>query len=307
MTTEEGGESRRIPEERAADVFRRAARLQSAAAQRLEERVRDAPSAVTPASQELRPADLEAIGREVGIDPVFIRMALAETGAAPRGRFVRWGARWLLRAPVDNLLMAARVVSASPASVLAAMRRILPVHPHRLVLVDTVGDPLRGGALVFQCPEWAPGSSPLAYHASGVEARRLTFLLRELPGDAATSSARTEIQVSADLGPGVRTGVAVASILAACLGTGGGLTAGVLAAAALGPFAVAAGAAGLLAGALLGGRGYGAIHRHSERRLREEVDGLLGTIAADLATAGSFSPQPAELPLPSDPASWLGS
>ena len=81
MATEDGGESRRVTDEQAADVFRRAARLQSVVAQRLEERVRDAPSALTPAPRELGPDDLEAIGREVGIDPAFIRMALAETAA----------------------------------------------------------------------------------------------------------------------------------------------------------------------------------------------------------------------------------
>ncbi len=307
MATDEGGESRRVSEEQAADVFRRAARLQSAAAQRLEDRMRDTPSAVTPASRELGPDELEAIGREVGIEAAFIRMALAETGAAPRGRFVRWGARWLLSSSAESVLLATRIVPASPEAVLAAMRRLLPAHPHRLVLVDTVGDALRGGALVFQCPEWAPGSSPLAYHASGVEARRLTFLLRDLAEDGATPSPRTEIQVSADLGPGVRTGVAVASILAACLGTAGGLSAGVLSAVALGPFAVVAGAAGLLAGGLLGGRGYGAIHRHSERRLRVEVDGLLGAIAAHLATGGGFSAQPAESNSPVDAGWWIGS
>ncbi len=301
MTTEDGGESRRIPEERAADIFRRAARLQSAAAQRLEERVRDAPSAVTPAPQELGPADLEAIGREVGIDPVFIRMALAETAAAPRGRFVRWGARWLLRSPADNLLLATRTVSAPPEAVLAAMRRLLPAEPQRLTLVDTVGDPLRGGALVFQCPVWSLGAPPLAYYASAIEARRLTFVLRELPRDATETRSRTEIQLSANLGPGVRTGVAVATILAGCVGTAGGISAGVWAgilSGALGPIAFAAGAAGLLAGGLLGGRGYGALHRRSERHLREEVDSLLGMIAADLATGGSFSAPPAALAAP---------
>src|SRR5512142_1719666 len=106
MAADNGGESGRVSEERAAEVFRRAARLQSAAAQRLEERVGDASSAVTPAAGELGPEELEAIGREVGIEPIFIRMALAEPGAAPGGRFVRWGARWLLRSPADNLLLA---------------------------------------------------------------------------------------------------------------------------------------------------------------------------------------------------------
>ena len=172
--TSDGRESRRVSEERAAEVFRRAARLQSAAAQRLEERMRDASSAVTPAPRELGPEELEAIGREVGIDPAFIRMALAETGAAPRGRFVRWGARWLLRSPADKLLLVTRTVPAPPAAVLAAMRRLLPAGPPRLVLVDTVGDPLHGGVLVFQCPVWSPGGSPLAYRASGVEARHRT-------------------------------------------------------------------------------------------------------------------------------------
>lgn len=297
MAADRSRELERVSEERAAEVFRRAARLQAAAAQRLEERVLKAPSAVSPAAGDLAPDELEAIGREVGIEPAFIRMALAQTEAPPAGRFVRWGARWLLRAPADNLVLATRTLPASPGAVLAAMRRLLPRDPHRLHLVDTLGDPLRGGALVFELPSWLPGMSPLAYHASGIQARRLTFVLREIPADdAAAASSRTEIQVSCDVGPGVRVGVSVASILAGCVGSAGGLSAGVLSAAALGPFAVAAGAAGLLLGGLLGGRGYGAIHRHSDRRFREELDGLLGAIAADLATGGGFSVEPADSP-----------
>lgn len=307
MASDRPGEAGRPSEERAAEVFRRAARLQSAAVERLEERLADAPSAGAPAPRELEPEELEAIGREVGIDPAFIRMALVEEGAAPVGRFVRWGARWLLCAPADNLLLATRTVPASPRAILAAMGRLLPRDPHRMLLVDTLGDPLRAGALVFQVPAWSLGMSPLAYHASGIGARRLTFVLRELPSDDAGTSRHTEIQVSGDLGPGARGGVAVATILAACLGTAGGLSAAVLSVAALGPFALAAGGAGLLVGALLGGRGYGAIHAHSARRFREELDSLLGAIAADLWTGGGFSVQPAEVAAPVETDHWLGS
>jgi hypothetical protein len=69
---------------------------------------------------------------------------------------------------------------------------------------------------------------------------------------------------------------------------------------------VAAGAAGLVAGGLLGGRGYGAIRRHFDRRFREELDGLLRAIAVDLATGGGFSGQPAEVPDSAETDGWLG-
>jgi hypothetical protein len=280
-----------LSDERAVAIIRRATQLQAEAAQREEDRsgaLSDGSSAE--AGIQLTQAQLETAAAEAGIDPVFIRLALAEgaDSAVELRAWERWLARFALRNDAVRSTGASRSIPATPAEVLAAMRRVLPKTPYRLSFLDSVGDPLSDGILLFEIPavSWS-ATLPLAYHASGVSLRRLAFTL-ESTGTA--DAPCTEVTVTGDLRKSVRQGGQVAGVLFTVIGGAAGLVAGLATIPLLGPGAVAAGAAGL---ALVGGgglRGYGKIYGYYLRRLQEDLELLLVRIGADARTRGLFPP-----------------
>ncbi len=288
-----------VSNDEAAAVFRRAAQLQSAALARLEARARETlPSAGLPGEARLSLEELIEIGNEVGIEPDYIRMALAERSspAESAGRVDALGTRLFLGHATPATILASRVFAAPPAAVLEALRRVLPAEPYALALADTLGDPLDGGVLVFRVPplSTAGRNSTLSYDAAGIDVERIAVNVRRAQRSPSTTALpdaadeRTELQLSADLRRGARRGWRVAGILGSTLGTAGGIGATVLSAAALGPLALLAGAGAFLLGEVVVGRGFGAIYAYYLRRFTEDLDGLLSAVAANLATGGTF-------------------
>src|SRR5690606_6648841 len=123
----------RYSEEEAAAIWRRAARLQMEAAQRLEERSRSL--VVRPVGEELpriggsmRQSDVEAAAQEAGISPEYVQLAQAElraqsgSGETLEGWEDRAATRFLRTG--ERSIEVSRLVAAPVEAVLAAMRRI---------------------------------------------------------------------------------------------------------------------------------------------------------------------------------------
>lgn len=283
---------RTISDEQAAAVFRRAAQLQAEAAARLEERSSSLLARSSSDDTGLTTEQVEAAAREAGIDPSYVRLALAELGSQAPGEIGGWEARiarFALREGAAAGLSTSRVIAAPAEDVLNAMRRILPNAPYRLSLLDSINDPTDGGILVFEVPRVVAASSlPLAYYASSVGVKRLAMTLHPVGSGEAP---RTEVSVSLDLRHGVRVAWRVSGLFGVLVGgVGGGF-----AVAAAGPLGAAAGVIGLAALGLSGGgamKGFGAIHRHALRKLREQLDMMLLRVSTDLRTQGFFPARP---------------
>ena len=286
------GPEDRIDEERARAVWRRAAELQAEAAQRMEERARlsaGAGDAGDPSEPGFRRSDVEAAAVEAGISPEFVQLALAETEAGTSAL-----AGWTDRA-ANRLLTSrrnlelTRTVAAPPAEIFRAMQRIFPAHPYLLTLRDTLGDPLRGGVLVFDLPRfnWSGNNTPFASDAYTLGVTTLRVLLRP-----AADGAECEVALSADLRRGVRANWWVGTSLAGFFGGGGALAGAGLGAAALGAAGALLALPALAGAAVVGGAsgaGYGALYRWYLRKLELQLRDLLRTVDANARTRGAFA------------------
>jgi len=295
----------RISEEEARALWRRAAELQADAARRLEERSRQLAPREQPSdtvdADGYRLADVRAAAKDAGISPEFLDHALVES----RNRAVVEGADAQPSAMAASFLgqppraiEVSRVIHAPAEEVYAAMQRVLPSHPFRLTLIDHHGaDPTDGGVLVFKVPAFSytttASDQSFAYEMAWVDLKQLHFSLRRLDTDPPTTEliVQGSLIYSHKLNMWVGGGICG---LAALLSGAGGAFAGGAAAIALGIGGLAAGAivGALAGGAAVGGLamlGWRAVYRYALRRGEKAIRNLLGAIAVDIETGGSFS------------------
>lgn len=284
-------------DEEAAAIWRRAARLQMEAAQRLEERSRSLIAGKAerlPGGATMRQSDVEAAALEAGISAEYVQLAQAELGAQAGSAEALGG--WENRAATRMLGTANRSIElsrriAAPAeTVVTAMQRVFPGHPYYLALRDVVGGPVAaGGVLVVSIPSYGVGATvttPLIWNAAAVDLKQV--LVRVIRGAADDAC---EVVLTGDMHFGVRRNWRVGAGLAGALGLfGGGLTTAV----AVNAFAVAAGLAMLPAvagAAAVGGLsawGYGVAYRHYLAKLVENLEELLQRVDVDARTGGGF-------------------
>lgn len=289
-----------LPEERAREIWRRAARLQAEAAERLErytrERARLSDGAVP---EGYRVSELEAAAADAGIAPEFVRLALAEATMEER-RGARLSPRWdrvasWLTGTDRRQVEVSRVIAAPPEAVFAAMQRVLPEHPYRLDLRETIGnDPLNGAVLVFGAPPYTGAllnefALDLAY--GGL--KELHVVLRPVrTGDADVAS---EVTITSDLVRGRRTNLYAGGGVVAATAAGGGAFATAIAAAS--GLSLALAALPVAAGVSLGGAAFGfgwrALYRWGLGRATAALDRLLRALDGNTRTGGAFrSPAP---------------
>ncbi len=290
-----------ISEERARAIWHRAAQLQAETVQRIEDRSRSLAvrNGADPAAEGFRRSEVEAAAVEAGISAEFVQLAFVETGetGTSSARLDGWQDRAATRllGTRERHIELTRTIAASAPEVLAAMQRIFPTHPFFLTLTDSVGEPLRGGTLLFKLPDFAMGTgvtTPFAQNAATVGLKQIRVRLRPL---AEGGAGPCEVILGADLHQGVRQnwwwGTALSGT-AGGLGAAVGLTAGAKALALAGALvalpAVAAGVAIGGAGAL----GFGALYRYYFRKLVEDFRQLLQILDVNARTGGAFSPPP---------------
>lgn len=253
-----GGElpERRLSPEQFEQVIRRAAELQ---ARGLE----------SPDAEAMSEAEVMRIGREIGISPVHVRRALAETGSgeavAPPGLGERlFGAAWV---------SASRAVPGDPESVRAALDEYMVgrerLAPVRRFTDRTVYEKARGLDLfrALTAAQDALTSSRQPTVGAGFRLRKASaveVVFRPL------EEGYTYLTLAADLGTH-RT--ATASVGA--IGGGGlGMSVAAVLAIAINPIAAVAGAP-VIAGALLGTR---TIHLRVAARARMHLEALLDCV-----------------------------
>jgi hypothetical protein len=233
-----------ITEEQARELWRRAAELQAA-----EQRHQDRQLPAERVTGGLSLEQVATAAEGAGIDPDYVRVALAETQLPDSDRIDRnlWSARWLraiLREP--DVIEAARNIAASPARVHDALRAVAASPNYELQLEETIGhDAVRDAVLVYRMVNEQTG-----FHKdmNFADARVLLFLIRPAP-----AGTRLSVRV-----PLYRRGVnlAVTGGSAALLGWGGSAAGGALpivagsAALAMAPVVIG-GAAGVVAGVAL--------------------------------------------------------
>lgn len=139
----------RITEDQARELWRRAAELQATEQQHSE---RVLPVERTSGGLSLEQVAIAAEG--AGIDPDFVRVALAEKQLPDSDRIDQnlWSARWLrrlLRQP--DVLDVQRIIAAPPAGVLDALRSVGAKPTFEMMHEETIGeDPVLDGVLVYR-------------------------------------------------------------------------------------------------------------------------------------------------------------
>ena len=308
---------RRIPEEQAQRIWRRAAELQAAAAERAEHRKRVLTAGADTAQPEgLALSDVEAAAVEAGIGAEFVQEAIAELEGEsglrpePAGWVSRAASRVLGRPP--RMIETSRIIPASPETLYVVMQRLLPNPPFGLILRDTLGtDLFEDGVFVFETDIVSPKTS-FEWQVEFGDVKRLLMTLRRLPRqpDACEVTVRAPLGrlglnlalsgsfTAAGGGGGAAAGAAVAPGLVNVLGLSG-----LLASAA---FVGAAAITGVAAGGLVL-TGYRALYRWGMRQGLRALESVLQALAVDVRTQGAFAPRAArELPAarsPGDPTS----
>lgn len=261
---------RRIPEDEARELFRRAAELQAAS-----ERAAGALPAAPAEEPGMSLAEVTAAAEGAGIHPDFVRVALAERRLpdADDIRRDRLPARVLRRVVSGDadVIEAERLIPAPAARVLEAVRRVFPQSPFMLVAEASLGDdPLRDGVLVYRMASKHEGE--FARTMNLADARVLLVTLRAEEGGT-----RVRVRV-----PLFRRGVNLAGATGFSAGGGwlGGFGGTVLAGAVgVAALPVIVPAAGL--GALLGVGLYRQLYRGLFRGGRAAVDQLLQAVALE--------------------------
>lgn len=288
-----------ISEEEAIAIWRRAARLQMEAANRLEERSRSLLAGneeVVARTGGIRQSELEAAAVEAGISADYVQLAQASMrdSASAAVPLAGWEDRAAVRflGTSERSIEVARMIAATSEEVVAAMQRILPAYPYFMALQDSLGGrPEEGGVLVFSLPPYTMTSFvsvPIAYHAAAVDLKQL--LVRIIPSDDGRSS---EVVVVGDMHLGMQRNWRFGAVTTGVMGAVGGglgaaLTGGLLAAGAV--LAVPAAAAGLAAFTAMGAWGYGAMYRYYRRKFTSDLEELLQRVDVDARTGGGFKP-----------------
>jgi hypothetical protein len=299
---------RRIPEEQAQRIWRRAAELQAAAAERAEYRKR-ALVAGTESEQPdgLALTDVEAAAVEAGIGAEFVQEAIAELDGEsqlqpePTSWVSRIAARMLGRPP--RVIETSRIIPASPETVYGVMQRLLPNPPFGLILRDTLGaDLFEDGVFVFET-DIVSARTSFEWQMEFGDVKRIHMTLRRVPGQANAC----EVTARAPLG---RLGLNLAlSGGFTAAGGGGGAAAGAAVApgfinllgitGALGTAAFAGVAA--ITGVAAGGivlAGYRGLYRWGMGQGLKGLESVLQALAVDVRTQGAFAPRAArELPV----------
>jgi len=310
------GGDRVIPEEQAQAIWLRAAQLQADAATRLEQRSRErtgltgVTTALASGGYLLR--DVEAAAQEVGINPEFVALALAEQ-AGPRERVPapvagdrKDRAFTTLLGTSARSLSVSRIIRGAPKAVLEAIGRVLPARPYLLSFKDTVGGhPLDGGVLVFSVPNMMKGMgtgaaehyTTFTYRMYQLELFQLNVTLRPVQGQPGGAC---EVTVYGDLRPGLHKNLRANKWIAMVLAGGGGVLSAAIGAKALTLGALAmlpavAGVAVLGAASLVG---YRWLYRHALKKSTEELEGMLQALETHLRSQQLFGAPP---PTPQTP------
>jgi hypothetical protein len=222
-------------------------------------------------------------------DPIRSTIHARNAGTGPISRLVAALARSLFGGAPASLRVSNTVV-APPAEAFAAMCRVLPHEPYRLLLHDHAGGhPVTdGGVLIFRMPpleDVALRAFMFHVRLKAVFIDRLYLRLRASPAPAAAS----ELEVAADLGREMR--IAARWFLPIYVASGAGIGAGL---AALGTAALGGGPSRALLGAAIGATaGAGALAwagRRAVLRARQQLEGLLAAVARAITTAPSGGP-----------------
>lgn len=264
-----------VTEDQARALWRRAAELQAAA-----ERSRDQLAPVEISADGLTLEQIAQAAEGAGIDPDYVRVALAEQQLPDSDRIDRnlWTARWLralMRAP--DVIDAARIINAPAAAVLTALRSVTTRPSFEMIPEATVGeDPLRDGVLVYRLISRNDGFHQTMNFS---DVRVFLFTIRA-EGDATRLRARV---------PLFRRGVnlSITGGLSGLMGWGGaslGAAATGLLPAAVGGAALVAAAPiviGGLAGITAGVKLYGTLYRSFYKAGSAGVTQLLHAVAVE--------------------------
>lgn len=290
-----------IPEDRAKAIWRRAARLQAEAERRMEERAREIAAgedADVPDPEDGFPAlDVEAAAVEAGIAPEYVRIALAEVGAAgpPTAPMKEWEERAATRflGTPERSLELVRIVAAPAERAVEAALRVLPAHPCLLQVRDVLDlGSAPGRVVVFDVPryDWSATANPaFVEHAAMLGLRRVNLAVRSLPG----ARPSCEVVVSGDLEHGIRRswrfGAGTSLAMGAAGAGAGSALAGSLALS--GALLALPAVAGIALAAGLTAAVWGPTYRYYRRRVVEALEEGLRALEAS-ARAGSGREEP---------------
>ena len=263
-----------LTDEEAARVWSRAAELQADAGKQVKSPQHEREDPRLP-SDGYALTHVREAAHEAGIAGEYVEAALVHLRAERNLAGHSKGhplARKLLNNPPDAIIVQ-RVLEATPEDVFSAMQDVFPAEPFRLTLTDDLGDPLNGGALIFDLPRMKSAfERGFAFDMTDAGLKQVFVSLR--PKDGPTPSCEITLQspvTSQRLGGGL---VVVAATLGGGIGLGGlgalGLAIG------LGPVGAIA---GVVLGAGLGTKGFRALYSGSMRRSRKALEGLVGAVA----------------------------
>jgi len=263
-----------LTDEEAAQVWSKAAELQADAGKQVESPQREGEEPHLP-SDGYALTHVREAAHEAGIAGEYVEAALVHLRAERSLAGHRKGhplARKLLNDPPDAIVVQ-RVFDATPEDVFSAMQEVFPTEPFRLTLTDDVGDPLDGGALIFDLPGMKNAfERGFAFDMADAGLKQVFVSLR--PKDEPTPSCEITLEspVTSEKLGGVL--VVVAATLGGGVGLGGlgalGLAIG------LGPVGAVV---GVVLGAGLGIKGFRALYSASMRRSRKALEGLVGAVA----------------------------
>ena len=307
-----------LTEEEARALWERALELQHEAARRQEGKAvaeEDRALGLMGPGGGFRLEEVTAAAREAGISQPYMEMALAEQEVTRKREGWRRGkggaaARRML-SPQTSAIEVSRTILREPATVLAAMQRILPANPYGLTLEDTRGDdPLDGGTLIFKVPSMQAYSTgaTFSYDMAWGTLTHLLVSLFPVPGPGqgegkgegkGITPGATEVVIRAPLVEHERHSYWLGLGMGGTLGLAGGF-AGLLSgvgmaagAAALGPLGIVAAVAaptvlGMGGGGGLGVWGTRGVYRSGIRKSRESLESLLQVLDANSRTGGGF-------------------
>jgi hypothetical protein len=290
---------RRLTEEEAQQIWRRAAELQAVAAERAEQRRRSITAGTALAWDGLAVADVVDAAVEAGIGEEFVEAAIAEFenegDLRPRpGSLMAVVADKLLDDP-PYVLTATREMMGGPEATFEAMQRVFPNAPFFLLLRDTRGAELFvDGVLVFEASLDATRTA-FQRNLSAAAVKRLFVTVRT----ARERPDRCEVTVRAPVG-GVGGSVVRSGSLTAMFGGTGAIAGAAAAPSAAGLigatglfFTSIMGGVAVISGVAFGGlalSGYRAFRERSQQRATDALDGLVQALAVDVRTHGAFAP-----------------
>jgi hypothetical protein len=276
---------RRISEEEAKQVWNRAFELQSAADDTRARQLTALTEAGQPEGYDAR--QVRDAAAEVGIAPEYVALALAErvdASVGPVGGVDRWAER--LSGAEPRSLGVSRRFDFPIDAVYAAIRAVFAGH--HLTMIDSDGEPLDGGLLVYAFRERATEASDRLARELITDARFEELRLRLLPIDSGSCVAT----LSAPLTAARRANLGLGAALTAGGGLFGGWVLGAIGAAMVLPTSLGVGAAmASIGGAMLLGAGAGsslgvvsarAAHRSRQRRGTAALERLLQDVGINL-------------------------